>query len=271
MSKDIDTKAIHGLIEGGYFIIPNRLITLGIWASMSGSEKAVYIALNRYADNDTGHGYPSIATISKFAGVARGTASLAIQGLEVRGLIRVKRGRNPDNNLSHVNEYWITRPDSWGGSAKIGLVRKSGGGSAKIGPELDSVELDSDSSAGKPRRAKSSKKKTKPRKRDRLFEAVAHIMTGDPYSSEWNVTHKLMAGRINRVVKHLRELGIAPGEIDAVREAYESERLSSGLPYLSSPNTIAAHVDRLRNKPTQKPVQHVAMHHIAPPTDEDIF
>ena len=269
-SNDAETKAIHGIVEGGFFIIPNKLITLGAWATMSGSEIKVYGTLGKHADNNTGHSWPSIKTIASESGVTRGTASLAIQGLEYRGLIKVKRTKNPASGLNEVNEYWIIRPDQWD-SAKIVLVRKSSKRSTKNDPKLDSSELDSDSSAKPPRSKKSSKGDPFQENVGFVLYQTSRTETGTYTQNGTPLDKETVSAMFIHVKGYIKQWKAAGYDFDEFREFYKLYRAEyPDTKFGKSGKSAAMEYLSLKGKQstTSQPALQVAVDYIKRPTDD---
>ena len=223
----------------------------------------VYDMLCNYAGYTSRECFVSYDRIMDETGIAsRSTVRKSLEALKEVNLITVEArygdgGRQYTNLYTIIDElYWkIPDPSLWrvqGGTKKKSKGRNKGNKPSP--PPVHEIETDSegrkekqDSSADEPRTP--PQKKSKPRKRDHLFEAVAELMTGTPYSSEWNTKHKLDSGIVNRRVKELREEEVTPEEIVAVRVAYEPSRLDGNLSYLKSLDTILSHVSQSRNKP----------------------
>ena len=68
---------------------------------LSKSDIQVYIALARYADNETRLCYPSMATIAKVSRLRRPTICKSLINLESYGYIIIKRQHG------HVNHYQL--------------------------------------------------------------------------------------------------------------------------------------------------------------------
>ncbi|MBC2104001.1 helix-turn-helix domain-containing protein [Listeria booriae] len=62
--------------------------------TLKASEKALYTALSRYADNKTRQCYPSKETLLSTAGISDHTFRLAIKTLEKRNYIRIEPRSN---------------------------------------------------------------------------------------------------------------------------------------------------------------------------------
>lgn len=99
---------------GGWSSVPNWVVRS---ETLSGTQKLLYIALLNRA-NDQGNCWPSLKTICKDVGAAKGTVLGALDSLELLGLVRRARRVNSDgsndSNMYHV-EAWMPDP---GGGAK---------------------------------------------------------------------------------------------------------------------------------------------------------
>ena len=83
----------------GFVIVPKPVVDAMPQIRPSGV--AVYVALGKYADNDTGHTFPGIRTIATDAGIDPKTVGPAIDRLEAAGLIRTEKKSRT------VTHYWL--------------------------------------------------------------------------------------------------------------------------------------------------------------------
>lgn len=83
---------------GGYGMIPAAVYALG-----NGYALAVYAALAKHADNETGECWPSHDTIRKMTGWSKPTVIKAIRALADAGLVEIHEQR--DHGMRRVNRY----------------------------------------------------------------------------------------------------------------------------------------------------------------------
>ena len=211
----------------------------------------VYAIIAKHA-NKNQNAWPGYDLIAKLGKMSRRQAIRCVSTLEERQMITVKRAKNPKTGHNIANRYDLTHPSCWADPSDSGNVTQVTpmhlvGDSES--PELESVEQESkDSSAKKPRKAKSSKPKNP--NRALVYEAVFFHVTGESYSTEANRRRKAATGRINRMVKDILTLDetITGDEVATVLSQSEEKR-GDGMSKLMSPEKIAEHVDALRNKP----------------------
>jgi DNA-binding transcriptional ArsR family regulator len=96
--------------------------------NLNGQDIMVYLALARYANNDTQTCYPSYNKLCKIARVSRPTISKALKTLEECGIISVERSANK------VNHYCLLHIHSSGKDSL--LVKKSNGTGKKEIPQV---------------------------------------------------------------------------------------------------------------------------------------
>ena len=80
MGKDKDFSKIYHV-----------LVDKGILARLSGKEIKIFLAINRFADYQTGIAKPTVMTIVKLSGVSKNHIRKAVEKLEAAGLILTKR------------------------------------------------------------------------------------------------------------------------------------------------------------------------------------
>jgi DNA-binding FadR family transcriptional regulator len=75
-------------------------------SDLSPTERHVLRLLEDYADNDTGHAYPSVRTIARDTGYSRSTIETALDSLQAKGWLRVQPKASPIG----TNLYQVTPP-----------------------------------------------------------------------------------------------------------------------------------------------------------------
>lgn len=91
-----------------FYMKANMIMDSGIYARMLPRHRAVYEVLCRYADNNTGIAYPSVATISKMGGVNKNLISKTTNELESATLIDKTRA---GERLGFRNQYRVRKDE----------------------------------------------------------------------------------------------------------------------------------------------------------------
>lgn len=117
-------------MSGGYFRVPDAWVDDGLIASLGFAATKVLVVFCRHV-NDDRECHPSIARISRLAGVSRSCAFEAIRQLESAGLV-IRATRSGSSNKYHLasgpesGRVGVQNLDGRGPEISTGGVRKSG-------------------------------------------------------------------------------------------------------------------------------------------------
>lgn len=89
-----------------FFKFYHDIIVSSTWAKLSLAAKAVYPVIARYTNHKTGESFPSLSTISKYAGLHRESVVNAINDLINAGLIIKRKGGGRISNVYQLVYFY---------------------------------------------------------------------------------------------------------------------------------------------------------------------
>lgn len=117
------------------------------WAlgqKIPGTNKLVLIALANYADEETGHCWPSVERISKQASCSPRSVHTYVAALKRNGYVDVRSGRSKAGSV-RTNDYWLLmdrKPTAWVSVKQPDPTDEEPGDEAEDAPEVEIEDED---------------------------------------------------------------------------------------------------------------------------------